>query len=241
MSSVDAPKSSATENEAKISKPLITTLLNEFEQREAEEFQRRTGLDYKATIAEVILAAEPQLGMKVLDVATGTGVIARQLIGQVGEKGKIIGVDATEEMLQKARLAAQSAGVGRKIEWHVAPAESLPFARDEFDLITCTMALQRLKADAFLREAWRVLKQGSRLVIATELASGTSLGEFQLKLRRGYRQLLMRDAAAAKVRYYSAQEIAELIKAAGFRQCVTRILRQPGKHATIFALLSAVK
>jgi ubiquinone/menaquinone biosynthesis C-methylase UbiE len=241
MSAVEAPHEVPTQHEAKISKPLIATLLDQFEQREIEEFERRTGLDYKTTIAEVIAIAEPEPGMKVLDVATGTGLIARQLIGLVGEKGKIIGVDATEEMVQKARLAAQSAGVGRKIEWQVAPAEHLPFDRDEFDLITCTMAFPKLRAEAFLKEAHRVLKPGGRLLIATELAPVTSLGELQLKLRRGYRQLLARDPVAANLKYHSAGEVGEMIGATGFRQCVTRILRQHRRHATSFALIRAVK
>lgn len=241
MSAVDAPKDKATQQAAKVARPIISSLLDQFGQREAEEFQRRTGLDYKAVIAEAIAAAEPQLGMKVLDVATGTGVIARQLVSYVGEKGKIIGIDATEEMVQKARLAAQSAGMGRKIEWRVAPAESLPFDREEFDLITCTMSFPRLRAEAFLKEAYRVLKPDGRLLIATELAPGTSLGELQLKIRRGYRQLVARNSPAADLKYHSADEVGELIRAAGFGQCLTRILRQPRRHATLFSLIRALK
>ncbi|HWQ34236.1 MAG TPA: methyltransferase domain-containing protein [Blastocatellia bacterium] len=241
MSRAGAPKYPAPENEAKVAKPIISSLLDQFEQREAGEFQRRTGLDYKTTIAEAIAAAEPQPGMRVLDVATGTGVIARQLVAHVGEKGKIIGIDATEEMVQKARLAAQSTGMGRKIEWRVAPAESLPFDRDEFDLITCTMSFPRLRAEAFLKEAYRVLKPDGRLLIATELAPGTSLGELQLRIKRSYRQLVARNSPAPDLKYHSAGEVGELIRAAGFRQCLTRILRQPRRHATLFALIRALK
>src|SRR5688572_20308226 len=69
--------------------PLIATWLSEFEEKIARDFLRRTGLDYKQTIAQIIDAADPFPGMQVLDVPTGTGVIARQFVGRVGEKGKI--------------------------------------------------------------------------------------------------------------------------------------------------------
>src|SRR5262245_30831166 len=76
-------------------KPLIATWLSEFEEKIARDFNRRTGLDYKQTIDLIIDAADPFPGMQVLDVPTGTGVIARQFVGKIGEKGKITGGDVS--------------------------------------------------------------------------------------------------------------------------------------------------
>ncbi|HZS09286.1 MAG TPA: methyltransferase domain-containing protein [Blastocatellia bacterium] len=241
MPSMEAPATMASQDEAKMKKPLISNWLDEFEQKAASEFQRRTGLDYKATIAEAIAAAEPQLGMQVLDVATGTGVIARQLISHIGAKGRIIGVDATQEMVDKARLAAQSAGLSRYLEWQVAAAERLPFNVGEFDIVTCTMALYRLKVQKFLKEAYRVLKPGGRLVIATELTPQTSVGALRLKLKRSYYQFVARNPDEADAHYYSSDEIGEMINAAGFRQTVIRVLQPKSRRAMIFSLIKAVK
>ncbi|MEO6727097.1 MAG: hypothetical protein ABIU20_01180, partial [Blastocatellia bacterium] len=57
---------------------IIDTWLSQFEERIARDFQRRTGLDYDTTIRQIVEAAEPFPGMRILDIPTGTGVIARQ-------------------------------------------------------------------------------------------------------------------------------------------------------------------
>src|SRR5215470_6741747 len=123
--------------------PLIATWLSEFEEKIARDFFRRTGLDYKQTIAQIIDAADPFPGMQVLDVPTGTGVIARQFVGKVGEKGRITGADITKEKIEQARLAAQSARVSLRIEWKLSPIEKLAFPDNSFDLITSAMAFHR--------------------------------------------------------------------------------------------------
>jgi ubiquinone/menaquinone biosynthesis C-methylase UbiE len=189
-----------------------------------------------------IEAAEPRPGMHVLDVATGTGVMARQLVGLVGDKGKIIGIDATEEMVERARLGAQSAGVGRRIEWRVAPAESLPFGDESFDLVTCTLAFPHLKAPRFVKEAHRVLRRGGRLLVATELAPNGEVNELLLKVRRHYYQFIVRDQIEASARFYSTAQVLEMLLAAGFRQSVIRGLRrQRSIFARVFSLIKAVK
>jgi cyclopropane fatty-acyl-phospholipid synthase-like methyltransferase len=83
--------------------PLIATWLSEFEEKIARDFNRRTGLDYKQTIALIIDAADPFPGMQVLDVPTGTGVIARQFVGKIGEKGRITGGDISRVIRAKLR------------------------------------------------------------------------------------------------------------------------------------------
>src|SRR5215470_5257228 len=138
--------------------PLIATWLSQFEEKIARDFQRRTGLDYKNTISLIIEAADPFPGMQVLDLPTGTGVIARQFVGKTGEKGKITGGDGSRENLEKARLAAQSAKVSLRVEWRVMNAERISFDDSSLDLITSVMAFHRIPAQRFLEEAYRALK-----------------------------------------------------------------------------------
>ncbi|MBI1761703.1 MAG: methyltransferase domain-containing protein, partial [Acidobacteria bacterium] len=113
----------------------LTAWLSEFEEKIASDFRQRTQLDYKETIQQIIDAAEPQPGMHVLDAATGSGVIARQFVGRVGDQGRIIGAD-TADRVEQARLAALSAKVSRKLEWRETLPEKLPFDSESFDLVT---------------------------------------------------------------------------------------------------------
>jgi ubiquinone/menaquinone biosynthesis C-methylase UbiE len=217
----------------------LATWLSEFEEQLARDFRRRTGLDYKETIAHIIEAADPQPGWRVLDAATGTGIIARQFIGRVGEKGVIVAAD-TAERVKQAELASLSAKVGRKIEWRVLKTDKLPFENDSFDLITCAMAFHRLPAESFLASAHRVLKDGGRLIIADELAPTIS-SRFQTGLRRLYYRFIKRDKAEADAHFYATEKLLEMLRAAGFRQQTVKVLRQRSPHDRAFSLIKAVK
>lgn len=217
----------------------LTDWLSEFEEKIAADFRRRTKLDFKTTIQRIIEAAEPTPGMHILDAATDTGVIARHFVGQVGEHGHIIGVDNAPR-LEQARLAALSAKVSRKLEWREAAPEKLPFDNASFEVITCGMAFHRLPAAEFLAAAFRVLKPGGRLIIADELAPVTP-SPLRAFLRHSYYRFIVRDTIEAAARFYQAEELADLLKAAGFRQQTIQVLRERSKHDWAFALVKAVK
>lgn len=220
---------------------IIGAWLSEFEERIAQDFRRRTGLDYQTTINQIIEAAEPFPGMRVLDVPTGTGVIARQFVGKVGEKGKIIGVSATREESEEARLAGQSAKVGMRIEWRVMPIEKLLFEDNSFDLVTSAMAFHRLPGEKFLAEAYRVLAPGGRLLIADELAPEIPRHPLLLSMRRNYYLHIKRDPYEAEAKFYPTEDMMEMMKTAGFSQIMFRALRQRSKHDRVFTLIKAVK
>jgi ubiquinone/menaquinone biosynthesis C-methylase UbiE len=231
-----------TEVPAKSKPAIIDTWLSQFEQNIARDFQRRTGLDYKTTIAQIIEAAEPFPGMRVLDAPTGTGILARQFVGKIGQEGKIIGVDETREKVEAARLAAQSAKATLKTEWQVMPVDKLKFADGSFDLVTSGMALHRLpNCQRYLAEVYRVLADGGRLLIADELAPEIEPNALLQSVRRSYYRFIARDAAEADAQFRSSREIIRLLHEAGFNQTVVRALRQRSKHDRVFALIKAVK
>jgi ubiquinone/menaquinone biosynthesis C-methylase UbiE len=113
--------------------------------------------------ALVLAQAAPRRGEQVLDLACGTGIIARQLPDIVGTDGAVIGADINPAMLAAARRAAGASPIG----WIEADATRLELRPGAFDLVICQQGLQffpdRLEA---LRRIRRGLKDDGRLVVA---------------------------------------------------------------------------
>ncbi len=112
--------------------------------------------------ADLVDAADLGPGERVLDVACGTGVVARLAAERVGPDGAVAGLDPNPGMLAVAREVAPP---GATIEWHEAPAEAMPLPDASFDVALCGMGLQFFSDRAAgLREIRRVLVPGGRLV-----------------------------------------------------------------------------
>ena len=106
-------------------------------------------------------AAGIKAGHRVLDVACGTGVLAREAAGRVAAGGSITGLDRNEGMLAMARRIAPA------VEWKAGRAEQLPFPDAGFDAVVSQFGLMFFddRAQA-LREMRRVLKPAGRLAVA---------------------------------------------------------------------------
>ncbi|GAB3022038.1 class I SAM-dependent methyltransferase [Natronobiforma cellulositropha] len=101
-------------------------------------------------------------GDRVLDVACGTGIVARRVATEVGTSGSVVGLDINEGMLAVAAEAA--ADSQPPIEWRQADATDLPFADARFDVVCCQQALQFFDdPGAALEEMRRVLTPSGRL------------------------------------------------------------------------------
>lgn len=98
-------------------------------------------------------------GQRVLDVACGTGVVARQAAGMLGSAGSVVGIDLNAKMLEVA--AANSPEAEATIEWREGDAADLPSTDEQFDVALCQQGLQFIpNKAAALREMHRVLKPG---------------------------------------------------------------------------------
>lgn len=110
--------------------------------------------------------AKLQPGEAVLDVACGTGTLAIAARRRVGSDGSVTGVDASAEMIGRARAKAERAGLD--LTFVNGTAQQLPFEDAQFDIVTGTLMLHHLSKparSAFFREAERVLKPGGRLLL----------------------------------------------------------------------------
>lgn len=116
---------------------------------------------FKAWANPVIDAAEVQSGEHVLDVACGTGILARTAAERVGPHGSVIGLDVNEGMLEVAKRQAPH------IEWRCGVAEELPFDNDSFDAVVSQFGLMFFENKATaVQEMVRVLRPGGRLAVA---------------------------------------------------------------------------
>lgn len=164
-------------------------------------------------------------GDRVLDVACGTGVVARVAVAHVGSHGRVVGLDVNSGMLEVARARAP------EIEWVEGSALALPFDDGEFGIVACQLGLQffddRLGA---LWEMRRVLAGSGR--VGTSVFTSIDRNPAALALSDALDRHVGGGASLAKRREHSladSQELRDLFAAAGFRsiriETVSRTIR----------------
>lgn len=110
----------------------------------------------------------------VLDVACGTGIVARLISERVGDKGKVVGVDIKPDMIE---VAQANTPLNAAITWHVGSADSMPFIENStFDWVVCQQGYQYFSnKQRALGEMYRVLKAngGLAMIIARSVDKET--------------------------------------------------------------------
>ncbi len=156
-------------------------------------------------LAQLVEVAEPNKNMRVLDVATGGGHTAIALAPLVKEVAML---DLTPEMLVHARNFARESGI-EPSGVVAAAAESIPFADESFDLVTCRIAPHHFAdVQSFVEEVARVLVPGGAFVLIDSLApDNKDYDDFINKVEH------WRDPS--HVRAYSLREWTDFLKHAG--------------------------
>lgn len=113
------------------------------------------------TITDLV---SPAPGSEVLDVACGTGIIARTISSTVNKGVRVTGLDNNPEMLKHASELSERSELD--IDWQQGDADQLPFEDHRFDYVFCQQGMQFFKdPKQVLKEMHRVLKPGGRLAL----------------------------------------------------------------------------
>jgi len=191
----------------------------------AELYERYLVPAITAKWAEDLLdRAQPREGEAVLDIACGTGIVARLAAGRMG-RGRVIGLDLNSGMLAVARSVPTE---GVPINWMGGSALDLPFTSDSFDVVLCQLGLQFFPDQTrALDEMRRVLKRSGRagLSVYSEIERTPGANAFVLALDA----VLGRDASRIKRgehRFTAAAQLETLLRAAGFNAVDVQTVEQ---------------
>ncbi|HVA13188.1 MAG TPA: bifunctional demethylmenaquinone methyltransferase/2-methoxy-6-polyprenyl-1,4-benzoquinol methylase UbiE [Stellaceae bacterium] len=180
--------------------------------------------------AQLIDRLNPRPGEVLLDLAGGTGDVARRFLGRAGRGAQAIICDINAAMVDAGRDRAIDDGILDGIAWIVGDAEALPLASGSVDACTISFGLRNVtRKDAALAEAYRVLKPGGRFlclefsrVEAPLLRRAYDLYSFNVLPMLG--GVVARDREAYQylvesIRRFPPQaELAAMMTAAGFEQ-----------------------
>ncbi len=183
-------------------------------------------------VGEPLERLAPREGETVLDLGSGPGRDVLVAAERVGPRGRAIGVDATPEMVFRAREAARSLG-RTSAEFRLGEIEHLPVASGSVDGVTsdCVVNLSPDKAQVF-REAFRVLRPGGRFVLSDVVADPGRTGE----LRHDAEGWAACEAGAVTLAEYEA-----LLRGAGFVDVHSEVLGTSREGLLSRALVTAAK
>jgi len=176
--------------------------------------------------------AQLQSGEHVLDVACGTGIVARLAWPQVAPSGRVVGLDVNAAMLNVPRSAAEAAGTA--IEWQESDAASMQLADATFDAVLCQLGLQYF-ADkhAALMEMHRVLRDSGRLMLSVFRSIEHNPSHAVLAAAAGRR---------APFALSDRDEIRSFVYGAGFQDVMIRldvhVVRFPSAEAMIRIMMA---
>lgn len=179
---------------------------------------------------------------RVLDVACGTGIVARIVAEQDGFAGQITGIDLDPGMLAVARTKMPSSGI--VIDWKEGDAQNLPFNSGSFDLVLCQQGLQYFPDKvAALKSMRRVLVSQGRVAILVAASINPKDQPRKWAEMEALRKHVSNEAAEEKRHpgYFqgSTDQLKEIITAAGFQDVGVKVLMGfTGSKGTLEQLVS---
>jgi len=174
-----------------------------------------------------LLAAESGVtrGLRILDVATGTGAVLIPAAQLASDEGRAVGIDISTAMIRRAQGEVEDSGLNNATVL-VADAESLPFPESSFDRVLCSFAIFLFSnLSGLLSECHRVLDSTGRIALVYAAGEDPDWN--------WYEQLKSRYAPAADLgtTIYSPQHVESTLKQLGFANVETRL----ESHSLVFS------
>jgi ubiquinone/menaquinone biosynthesis C-methylase UbiE len=226
-------------------RPFLASLpakIDTYEEGVARLFQWRTGLDYYATIDQIVDFIVQTRRTKIVDLLSDTATLALRLAGRKAFFGKINSFDSNVTLLERGRQRARHLNLGQVIEFQQFDERGWPLPDGFAEIVVSVFDFHRQQAQRFLREAFRILAMEGYLLLAEVIEPQS----FQNRLWRGWQRFHLRfiqgNSGEAQGVYYDQEEIIRMLFETGFRQVVIQGLKIPSSsHRGVFSLVAATK
>lgn len=226
-------------------RPFLTDLparIDTYEEGVARFFHWRTGLDYYATIDQIVDFVVNTGRTKVVDLLTDTGAFALRLGGRKAFRGRIYAFDTNITLLERARQRVRHLNLQPVVELREFAEPRWPLADGFAEVAVSIFDFHRRHARQFLQEAVRILAWEGHLLLAEMLEPKSGRNRWRWILRRLYLRYVQKNAAEAEGIYYDREEMIGLLFDTGFRQVVVQGLKIPeSRHHGVFSLVAATK
>ena len=195
-----------------------------------------------------IALANPKSGERVLDVACGTGALARVVAQSISPNGQVVGLDLSPEMLSEARKITLDPSNAAPIEWREGDVSTIPFENESFDIVFCNFGLMFFPDQvAALKEIRRVLKPDGRLALAVWGSIAKCPG--QMAMKQSWKRHFTDEAGLFDAQHSlgNSEMVLSLIQDAGFRdvsvQAVMGVVRllSPGHLARSYGAMASIQ
>jgi len=194
----------------------------------AEKWKAKSAVLDNAVTEAFVEFASPLPGMRVLDLASGTGEPGISLAQRVGPQGSVTALDQSSELLE---IAAERARIKKVSNFTIqqADAHQLPFADHSFDLATCRFGVMFFSdAQRALSELHRVLKPGARACFAAWGTMEQPYWQSTMKVvHRHAGGVMLPPGGADPFRFSAESSLSALLSAAGFHESEESTRRQP--------------
>lgn len=215
----------------------FSDMSTDYERKVNSELSLFWGWSYRSFLNEMIQKTCIHEGDVILDVATGTGVIAHHLAKESLCQNKIHALDITFPMLKRARNRFENSEIQDKSAMVCASAMDMPYHGNFFTLVMCGLATHHMDVDKFVSESNRILKSDGRLSIIDVGGSliwkipGIKLiiriiAYFYFLMTENHSRAWVESAAVSNIR--AKEEWQMILKNSGFKEI--RITKLESKH-----------
>jgi ubiquinone/menaquinone biosynthesis C-methylase UbiE len=226
-------------------RPFLANLpaqIDSYEDGVARFFQWRTGLDYYATVAQIIDFVINTRRRKVVDLVTDTGTFALRLGGRKPFSGRVYSFDSNVTLLERARQRARHMKLDSVVEFGQSDGSHVPLADSFAEIVVSIFDFHRHPAEQFLAESFRVLAPEGYLLLADMVEPNTRRNRLAWRWKQLQLRYVQKKPGEADCVYYDRESLIQLLFAAGFRQVVLQGLKvRTSDEDGVFSLVTATK